>query len=1127
MFMVARQIANSGLGVLKMKACKSQADSFIDWLSMFSRMGVTVLFVLFSVSCPLDFSKPSGEKPDDGLDIIVGPEGGTYDIGEDISLFVPRDAVQSNTPLGIRHGDIAKAMQVLSPFSLTDEDIISCIQGLPDGQLFAVPIVIRISNLDVEPGTVPFVHQVAIEDNSYQPAECEVTLDPDAGLLEISLSHFTDYVVHRSREMATEQCDDEPCRCGKIHVKQSDLDLTCQSGECQISKSSVEIAYLDCQYAEKYNYEEISPGCKPTLDVIPSSTLVPTSGTIEVVGIFRIGCQPYEGLELEFASTWGTVKPEFAKTSVEGQAHTTFTANDAPGQGSVAATAHYSYYLWQFQAAAGGEVEEGYGTLIEGKLEEAVSIEVVDDEAPIPGNDGKVAIANTKGTSLSLQWSEASDDRTSPSDLEYRVVMSSSPNIGALGDAEANGTVIRDWLKDHTEFVATGLQLDTQYYFNVLVRDEVGNRAAYVMVQARTEDRDTTMPIPGDGGKILVSDTGMDYMALGWTKATDNHTPQAELQYKIVSSMNDDIGTVEQAEANGAVVRDWTSDTQGLIAQDLECNTWYWFNVLVRDLAGNKAAYRACGEKTLSPPGVEEPRYTLTWKASLADTAEYSSTAAEWSGTAELNADGNVTDLSHSLSYVEIHERSNPEFHNQYTDTYTISKAGEFSLWLGLNVSLDTKDGISYVRDPFRSLRYGQWTSFIKTRMLMDADTSHERVLTITDYKTCAGSLKEIKSKLNCTQDWYPDMGTPGDIAADDETATSFSKQTWVEVDAPSPTKVADTYEVYWEVEIIVNTVHTDVSAIEIQPSSTSPADPLVVPLGSTLQLQAVVKDLDGESLSNRTVAWNHIGGYGATISPSGTVTAQRPGTAKFVAECEGKMAVVDVLVPGKYVLVWDAILSENRTYTDWEKGYPDNTAEVSQTYDGTWSGKAVFDEYGKCTDVVQIEGHHESNSVIHSQSSTFASKSVCDLMPECETFFESDINEALALAFFTDEEGQLRVVDPFIQGEIRSTHQVPYELASYPCLPSSIQVGRESGCYVVEDYSYDPWDSSRVIDRFPYMGLPGPIPAVRAGKNSSSKDTRAPVFSSWDGLPTDLYRGCPYLPMWADWTVTVSAERE
>src|SRR6185436_7180098 len=90
-------------------------------------------------------------------------------------------------------------------------------------------------------------------------------------------------------------------------------------------------------------------------------------------------------------------------------------------------------------------------------------------------------------------WTKATDDVSSLSALQYEVRRSGSDNIGTVEAAEANGTVILPYTLDIAALNVTGLSPGTTYFFNVLVKDEAGNKAAYAFTSATTTGASSTL----------------------------------------------------------------------------------------------------------------------------------------------------------------------------------------------------------------------------------------------------------------------------------------------------------------------------------------------------------------------------------------------------------------------------------------------------------------------------------------------------------------------------------------------------------------------------------------------------------------------------------------------------------
>jgi autotransporter-associated beta strand protein len=118
---------------------------------------------------------------------------------------------------------------------------------------------------------------------------------------------------------------------------------------------------------------------------------------------------------------------------------------------------------------------------------------------------------------------------------------------------------------------------------------------------------DATPPIPGTG----IFGTATDQTAeLNWTAATDNVTPKENLRYFVYQSSSNDITTAANCETNGTLLNAGGSiDIIEYSVSGLTPKTTYYFNVVVADMANNKAAY-ILKELTTDEVGIEELQVT-------------------------------------------------------------------------------------------------------------------------------------------------------------------------------------------------------------------------------------------------------------------------------------------------------------------------------------------------------------------------------------------------------------------------------------------------------------------------------------------------------------------------------------
>jgi hypothetical protein len=132
--------------------------------------------------------------------------------------------------------------------------------------------------------------------------------------------------------------------------------------------------------------------------------------------------------------------------------------------------------------------------------------------------------------------------------------------------------------------------------------DKAGNGMEGTQTTGLKVLNDLKPPVIGDG-TILVSAVTRSSLYLSWTTAADEATAQANLQYKVVRSTDNNINSADDAENNGITVQDWSSNLAGKQIIGLTAGTNYYFNVIVRDEAGNKSLYNTIQETTRSLGG--------------------------------------------------------------------------------------------------------------------------------------------------------------------------------------------------------------------------------------------------------------------------------------------------------------------------------------------------------------------------------------------------------------------------------------------------------------------------------------------------------------------------------------------
>ena len=196
---------------------------------------------------------------------------------------------------------------------------------------------------------------------------------------------------------------------------------------------------------------------------------------------------------------------------------------------------------------------------------------IVDTTAPTPGNSGTITTSSVTTTSMSLAWTKATDDVSAQGTLQYEVRRSTSNNIDSVANAEANGTIVCAYATDVSTCNATGLSASTTYYFNVIVKDEVGNKAVYTTKSQATADPDITAPV------ISSISTTASYTTATTTWTTDE-SADTQIDYGLT------VSYTASTTLDSALVTSHSQTFTGLRA-----GTTYHYRVRSTDASGNLA----------------------------------------------------------------------------------------------------------------------------------------------------------------------------------------------------------------------------------------------------------------------------------------------------------------------------------------------------------------------------------------------------------------------------------------------------------------------------------------------------------------------------------------------------------
>lgn len=108
---------------------------------------------------------------------------------------------------------------------------------------------------------------------------------------------------------------------------------------------------------------------------------------------------------------------------------------------------------------------------------------------PSPPAGATLTITELGATVATVSWEAATDSETAQADLEYLLYQSLADNLSTVADIEANGTAVGSYTANLLTVDLSGLDPETTYFFNVIVRDADGLKAVYDPANADTLPR--------------------------------------------------------------------------------------------------------------------------------------------------------------------------------------------------------------------------------------------------------------------------------------------------------------------------------------------------------------------------------------------------------------------------------------------------------------------------------------------------------------------------------------------------------------------------------------------------------------------------------------------------------------
>ena len=147
---------------------------------------------------------------------------------------------------------------------------------------------------------------------------------------------------------------------------------------------------------------------------------------------------------------------------------------------------NYTFSGWNTQNNGNGTSYTAGQTFVMGSSNVTLYAIWLDAVAPSVGT-GIITPSSVTTSQVILSWDKATDTISSQANLQYLAYYSINPSLDSLVEIEANGIAVDTYAADIATKTVIGLSDGVTYYFNVIVKDEIGNKAAYTKLTQATE----------------------------------------------------------------------------------------------------------------------------------------------------------------------------------------------------------------------------------------------------------------------------------------------------------------------------------------------------------------------------------------------------------------------------------------------------------------------------------------------------------------------------------------------------------------------------------------------------------------------------------------------------------------